>query len=161
LTRTTRRQVSWFSREAHHVIDQLAGKTIGVCGACTYESYLNRDLNIPGYTPTYVVPQNITLKTYDTDSTAIQDLALGRLDAVMSAVPTLQGAIDKGKLIQLLGDPVFFEPLAVAIDKSTPLDDATLVAKISEIIDAMHADGTLSQLSQKWYGEDLTVNPVG
>ena len=60
-------------------IDQLAGKTIGVCGACTYESYLNRDLNIPGYTPTYVVPENITLKTYDTDSTAIQDLALGRL----------------------------------------------------------------------------------
>ena len=39
-------------------IDQLAGKTIGVCGACTYESYLNRDLNIPGYTPTYVVPEN-------------------------------------------------------------------------------------------------------
>ena len=132
-----------------------------MCGACTYESYLNRDLNIPGYTPTYVVPENITLKTYDTDSTAIQDLALGRLDAVMSAVPTLQGAIDKGKPIQLLGDPVFFEPLAVAVDKSAPLDDTTLVAKISEIIDAMHADGTLSQLSQKWYGEDLTVNPVG
>jgi polar amino acid transport system substrate-binding protein len=143
-------------------IDQLAGKTIGVCGACTYESYLNRDLNIPGYTPTYVVPENITLKTYDTDSTAIQDLALGRLDAVMSAVPTLQGAIDKGKPIQLLGDPVFFEPLAVAIDKSAPLDDTTLVAKISEIIDAMHADGTLSELSKKWYdGQDLTVNPVG
>ena len=142
-------------------IDQLAGKTIGVCGACTYESYLNRDLNIPGYTPTYVVPENITLKTYDTDSTAIQDLALGRLDAVMSAVPTLQGAIDKDKPIELLGDPVFFEPLAVAIDKSAPLDDTTLVAKISEIIDAMHADGTLTELSQKWYGEDLTVNPVG
>ena len=84
-------------------IDQLAGKTIGVCGACTYESYLNRNLDIPGYTPTYVVPENITIKTYDTDSTAIQDLSLGRLDAVMSAVPTLQGAIDKGKPIQLLG----------------------------------------------------------
>jgi polar amino acid transport system substrate-binding protein len=97
-------------------IDQLAGKTIGVCGACTYESYLNRDLHITGYTPTYVVPQNITLKTYDTDSTAIQDLVLGRVDAVMSAVPTLQGAIDKGKTIQLLGAPVFFEPLAAAVD---------------------------------------------
>jgi polar amino acid transport system substrate-binding protein len=142
-------------------IDQLSGKTVGVCGACTYESYLNRDLNIPGYTPTYVVPEDITIKTYDTDSTAIQDLVLGRLDAAMSAIPTLQGAIDKDKPIQLLGDPVFFEPLAVAVDKSAPLDDASLVAKISEIIDAMHADGTLSALSMKWYGEDLTVNPVG
>ncbi|MGZ5299849.1 MAG: transporter substrate-binding domain-containing protein [Actinomycetota bacterium] len=142
-------------------VDQLAGKTIGVCGACTYESYLNRDLNITGYTPTYVVPENVTLKTYDTDSTAIQDLVLGRVDAVMSAVPTLQGAIDKDKPIQLLGDPVFFEPLAVAVDKSAPLDDSTLVAKLSEIIDAMHADGTLTALSMKWYGEDLTVNSVG
>ncbi len=35
------------------------------------------------------------------------------------------------------------------------------MAKISEIIDEMHADGTLTQLSKKWYGEDLTVNPVG
>ncbi|MDH4346774.1 MAG: hypothetical protein OEW31_10610 [Thermoleophilia bacterium] len=29
--------------------------------------------------------------------------------------------------------------------------------KISEIIDEMHADGTLSTLSEKWYGADLTV----
>jgi polar amino acid transport system substrate-binding protein len=142
-------------------IDQLAGKTIGVCGACTYESYLNRDLNITGYTPTYVVPTNITLKTYDTDSTAIQDLVLGRLDAVMSAVPTLQGAIDKGKAIQLLGNPVFFEPLAAAVDKSAPLDPTSFVQKVSDIIQAMHDDGTLTQLSEKWYKEDLTVNPVG
>ena len=80
----------------------------------------------------------------------------------MSAVPTLQGAIDKGKPIQMLGDPVFFEPLAVAIDKSAPLDArASLVAKITRSSRTMHEDGTLSDLSQKWYGEDLTVNPVG
>jgi polar amino acid transport system substrate-binding protein len=142
-------------------VDQLSGKTVGVCGACTYEFYLERKLNIPGYEVQYLVPEDITIKTYDTDSTAIQDLAIGRLDAAMSAVPTLQGAIDKGKPIQLLGDPVFYEPLAAAVDKNAPLDDSTLVAKISDIIDAMHADGTLTALSQKWYGEDLTVNPVG
>jgi polar amino acid transport system substrate-binding protein len=142
-------------------VDQLAGKTIGVCDACTYQAYLIRNLDIPGYTPTYVVPEDVTLKTYDTDSTAIQDLVLGRVDAAMSAVPTLQGAIDKDKPIQLLGDPVFYEPLAVAVDKSAPLDDATLIAKLSDIIDEMHADGTLTALSMKWYGEDLTVNPVG
>jgi polar amino acid transport system substrate-binding protein len=142
-------------------IDQLSGKTIGVCGACTYEFYLDRTLEITGYDITFLVPEDVTIKTYDTDSTAIQDLAIGRLDAAMSAVPTLQGAIDKGKAIELLGDPVFYEPLAVAIDKNAPLDDASLVAKISEIIDEMHADGTLTELSMKWYGEDLTVNPVG
>ncbi len=141
-------------------LDQLAGKTVGVCGACTYEFYLERSLDIPNYTPTYLVPENIKIVTYDTDSTAIQDLQLGRLDAVMSAVPTLQGAIDKGKEIQLLGDPVFYEPLAAAADKSAPLDPKSFIQKVSDIIDEMHQDGTLTELSMKWYKEDLTVNPV-
>lgn len=142
-------------------IDQLAGKTIGVCGACTYEFYLERNLNIPGYDVQYLVPSDVTLKTYDTDSTAIQDLVIGRLDAVMSAIPTLQGAIDKGKPLQLLGDPVFYEPLAAAVDKNAPLDPTSFVQKLTEIIDQMHADGTLTRLSEKWYKEDLTTNPVG
>ena len=141
-------------------IDQLAGKTVGVCGACTYESYLNRNLNIPGYTPTYVVPEDITIKTYDTDSTAIQDLVLGRLDAAMSSIPILQGAIDKEKPIQLLGDPVFSEPLALAIDKSAPLDTASFLQAVNDILAEMHADGTLSSLSMEWWGEDLTI-PAG
>jgi polar amino acid transport system substrate-binding protein len=141
--------------------DQLSGKTVGVCGECSYEFYLEQKLNIPGYDFQYLIPSDITIKTYDTDSTAIQDLVLGRVDAAMSAVPTLQGAIDKGKPIQLLGDPVFYEPLAVAIDKSAPLDPTSLVAKISEIVDQMHQDGTLTEISMKWYGEDLTTNPQG
>ncbi len=141
-------------------LDQLAGKTIGVCGACTYEFYLERGLNIPGYEVQYLVPEDVTIKTYDTDSTAIQDLVIGRLDAVMSAVPTLQGAIDKGKPIQLLGDPVFYEPLAAAADKGAPLDPTSFIDKVTEIIQEMHDDGTLTELSMTWYGEDLTANPI-
>ena len=141
--------------------DQLAGKTIGSCDACSYQSYLQRSLNIPGYTPTYVVPANITLKTYNTDTTMIQDLNLGRLDAGMSAVPTLQGAIDSGTKIQLLGDPVFFEPLGVAADRSSSLDSTSLIAAVSAIIEQMHSDGTLKAFSEKWYkGQDLTTPPT-
>ena len=66
----------------------LDGKTIGVCAACTYEFYLDGTLNIPGdYDFVIDDPQ---IKTYDTDSSAIQDLALGdgvRLDAAMSSLP--------------------------------------------------------------------------
>ena len=142
-------------------LDQLAGKTIGVGLATTYELYLERKLDIPGYNFQYLVPANITVKTYDTDSSAIQDLVLGRVDAAMSAIPTLQGAIDNNKPIQLLGAPVFYEPLAVAVDKSVPLDPTSLVAKISAIIDQMHQDGTLTALSMKWYGADLTTSTQG
>jgi polar amino acid transport system substrate-binding protein len=137
----------------------LDGKKIGVCGGCTYDLYLQKTLEIPGYTFDFVI-DDAKIVTYDTDTTAIQDLALGdgvRLDAVISAKPTLEGAIDKGRPIKIVGDPVFYEPLAVAFDKSAPLDPTRLVEEVSRIIEEMHADGTLSNLSMKWYGEDLTV----
>jgi polar amino acid transport system substrate-binding protein len=136
----------------------LDGKTIGVCGGCTYESYLEQTLEIPGYEIDFVI-EDASVKAYDTDSSAIAALELGdgtRLDAVMSALPTLEGAIDKGKPIKIVGEPVFYEPLAVAIDKNAPEDPVPLTEEIGRIIEEMHADGTLSELSMKWYDTDLT-----
>jgi polar amino acid transport system substrate-binding protein len=136
----------------------LDGKTIGVCGGCTYESYLEQTLEIPGYEIEFVI-DDASVKAYDTDSSAIADLELGdgtRLDAVMSALPTLEGAIDKGKPLKLVGEPVFYEPLAVAIDKNAPEDPTPLTEEIGRIIEEMHGDGTLSELSMKWYDTDLT-----
>jgi polar amino acid transport system substrate-binding protein len=138
---------------------QLSGKKIGVCGDCTYEKYLEQTLQIPGYKIDFKI-SNPDIHTYDTDTTAIEDLSLGdgvRLDAVMSAVPTLEQAIKDGKPIKMLGQPLFFEPLAVAIDRSSTLDPTSLVKKIGDIITAMHNDGTLTRLSMKWYGTDLTM----
>ena len=69
-----------------------------------------------------------------------------------NAAPTIQEAIKNGYPMKVLGDPAFYEPLAVATDKGDPEFDA----KITEIVDAMHEDGTLTKLSDKWYGADLT-----
>ncbi len=95
------------------------------------------------------------IKTYETDTNAFDDLRLGdgvRLDAVFSALPTIQEAIKNGYPMKVVGAPAFYEPLAVATDKGDPEFDA----KIKEIVDAMHKDGTLTKLSMKWYGADLT-----
>lgn len=137
----------------------LSGKKIGGCTGCTYNSYLAGTLKIPGETITNVV-QNPNFKGYETDLNALQDLALGdgvRLDAVITAQPTGQGAIKDGMPLKQLGDPVFFEYLAGAIDKAAPLDPVPLAKKVSEIIQKLHTDGTLLQLSQKYYGVDLTT----
>jgi polar amino acid transport system substrate-binding protein len=137
----------------------LDGTAIGVCGGCTYDLFLQGILEIPGYTFDFIIddPQ---IETYNTDTTAIRDLTLGdgvRLTAVISALPTLQGAIDAGEPIKVVGDPVFYEPLGVAFDRSAPLDPTSLVDAVSQIIEEMHADGTLTELSMKWYdGVDLT-----
>jgi polar amino acid transport system substrate-binding protein len=140
-----------------NVETDLDGKTIAVCSACTYEFYLDGTLNIPGNYE--FVVDNPQIRTYDTDSSAIQELALGdgvRVDAAMSALTTLKEAKDSGTPIKIVGDPLYYEPLAVAIDKKAPADPQPLVDEVSKIIEEMHKDGTLTELSNKWYGYDLT-----
>ena len=138
----------------------LSGKKIGVCGGCTYESYLEGSLVIPGETINLVIPGAV-VKTYDTDSTALEDLSLGdgvRLDAVLTAQPTGMTAIQNGRPLKQLGDPVFFEYNSPAFDRHALTDQTAFIAKVTEIIKAMHADGTLKQLSMKWYGADYTTS---
>ncbi len=137
------------------VATDFDGKTIGVCGGCTYEFYLEKTLEIPGETIDFVI-DDADIRTYDTDTTAFEDLALGRLDAVISAEPTIQAAIDAGSPMVIVGR-VFFEPLSVAIDRAAPEDPTSFVERVDEIIQEMHADGTLTALSMKWYGTDLTT----
>jgi polar amino acid transport system substrate-binding protein len=137
----------------------LDGKKIGVCGGCTYDYFLQKTLEIPGYTFDFII-DDAQIVTYDTDSTAVQDLTLGdgvRLDAVISSITVLQGAIDKGKPIKIVGDPVFYEPLGVAFDKSSQLDPTSLLEEVSAIVDEMHADGTLSDMSMEWFGVDFAT----
>ncbi len=137
----------------------LSGHKIGACTGCTYEYYLEKTLTIPGETITYLV-DNADFVGYDTDLPALQDLSLGdgvRLDAVLTALPTGEGAIQSGLPLKKLGDPVYFEYLAGAIDRSASKDPIPFVNKVTEIIQGLHQDGTMLQLSQKYYGIDLTT----
>ena len=89
-----------------------------------------------------------TIKTYDTDTTALEDLSLGdgvRLDAVLTAQPTGLGMIADGRPLKQLGEPVYFEYLAPGIDRGSSLDPASFIAKVSEIVAGLHTDGTLAQ----------------
>jgi len=144
----------------------LDGKRIGVCDGCTYESYLRGTLQLPGQGRIPSAIENPLVVTYGTDAEAIDDLARGdgvRLDAVISALPTLEEAIDHGQPIRVVGGPLYTEELAVAILKDAPLDSTSLVQRVSQIVQEMHADGTLTSLSDKWYGTDLTIvkGPAG
>jgi polar amino acid transport system substrate-binding protein len=137
----------------------LSGKRVGACSGCTYDAYLAGDLSIPGETINYVV-KDVQFTGYDTDVNALQDLALGdgvRLDAVLTALPTGQGVISDGLPLKPLGDPVYFEYLAPAIDKASSKDPVSFVNKVTEIVKQMHSDGTLLKLSQEVYGIDLTT----
>jgi len=140
-------------------LEDLSGKRIGVCSGCTYESYLDGSLEIPGETITFTVT-DAEVTGYDTDTSALQDLALGdgvRLDGAMTALPTGQGFIDSGQPIKQLGEPAYFEYLAAAFDRNSSFDSTALRAKVTEIIAGMHSDGTLKALSEQYYGTDLAT----
>jgi polar amino acid transport system substrate-binding protein len=140
-------------------IADLAGKTVGVCAGCTYESYLDGSLEIPGETIDFQL-SDATIQGYDTDTSALQDLALGdgtRLDAVLTALPTGQAFVDEGQPVKQLGDAVFFEYLAPAIDKEATADQAAFLAKLNEVLKTLHSSGKLKALSEQYFGLDLTA----
>jgi polar amino acid transport system substrate-binding protein len=134
----------------------LDGKTIGVCAGCTYDQYLTKDLAIEGYEFDFVV-DDAKVSGYDTDTTALEDLVNGRLDAVITSVTTAQGYIDAGNPVQIVGDPLFYEPLSVGFDKSADPSSESLYEAVDAIVAEMHEDGTLTGLSEEWYGLDLTT----
>jgi polar amino acid transport system substrate-binding protein len=134
----------------------LDGKKIGVCSGCTYDQFLAKKLAITGYTFDFII-DDAEVSGYDTDTTALQDLTNGRLDAVITSSTTAQGYIDAGNPVKIVGDPVFYEPLSVGFDKSSDPSSESLFEAVDGIVHDMHADGTLTALSEKWYGMDLTT----
>ncbi|MEO1224794.1 MAG: transporter substrate-binding domain-containing protein [Pseudomonadota bacterium] len=135
----------------------LSGLVIGSCAACTYEDYLRHTLVIDavGAPPFEYQVDPGEIRTYAGQGLPFDDLRLGdgvRLDAVLTNLPTAQEAIDQGLPFRIVGEPVFYEPLAIAIDKGDP----EFAAEVAEIVEGMHADGTLTALSEEWFGVDLT-----
>ena len=139
-------------------LGDLNGKVVGATATSTFDAYANHDLTLdaagaPSFTYEFKAGE---VKSYANSTTAFDDLRLGdgaRLDAVVSSLPSILDAEKAGYPIKQLGKPVFFEPLAVAIEHG----DKELGEKIAEAVEAMKADGTLSKLSVKWYGVDYTV----
>jgi polar amino acid transport system substrate-binding protein len=138
-------------------IEDFNGKTICVGSSTTYEDYLNQKLKLDSEIIKQVT--GVKVKTYSTDQECIQALKAGRkeFEGVLTASTVVEEGIAAGAPIVKVGDPVFYESLAAALDKSAAADSASLVAAVSKAVEEMHTDGTLSKLSIKWFnGLDLT-----
>lgn len=139
-------------------VADLNGKIIGVEAGTTSEDYINRRLKIdaadvPPFTYE-VTPGEV--RTYGDSMGPLDDLRMGdgvRLNATLSALPTIVAAVKNGyPIVRVEGKPAYYEPLAIAVDKG----DEAFNSALTKIVADMKADGTLKQLSEKWYGADLT-----
>jgi polar amino acid transport system substrate-binding protein len=138
-------------------ISELSGKAVGGSTASTFELYLQHDLTIDAEgVPTFeyqITPGEI--KSYKDGTAAMDDLRLGdgvRIHGMVGSLPAILSGIESNYPLRVLGDPVFYEPLALAIDRG----DAEFNDKLAGIVGDMKSDGTLSALSVKWYGIDYS-----
>jgi polar amino acid transport system substrate-binding protein len=143
-------------------LEGLAGKKVCAGKSTTYLDWLQgKKLDFGTLSPTTTPPAGIETVALKTDQDCPQTWAAGRNDfeGWLSSSTTVQAAIDAKQPVVKVGDPVFAEPLAVAVDKSGPTD-TDFVAKLTEIVNAMHEDGTLKGFSEKWLKVDLTQAPT-
>ena len=134
-----------------------SGKRIGVLKSATYELYLRRmPFDIEGMPPVrYKIEDPVIVPYEEHEGDAFDALAKGdgvKLDAIVTYLPTLMSLIKTGMPFRIIGQPLFREPMAVAIEPGDP----ELAAVLKKIIDEMHADGTLTKLSMKWFDFDMT-----
>jgi len=142
----------------------LDGQALCAGVSTTYESWLNNDreaLGLPASSIYADPPANITVVPLTTDQDCPQAIAAGRKDFVgyVTSETVVDANLAANMPVKKLDGAVFSEDLAAAFDKASSLDTASLRKKVDEIFTTLHADGTLTSLSNKWLGSDLTQAP--
>ncbi len=135
---------------------EASGKRIGVVKGTEYEKYLTREpfdiFDMPSFTYKIDRPEIVV---FDDQTALYASLAKGdgtEIDGVIDATDVLMQKINEGAPFRIVGQPLTYTPSSIVVERG---DDA-LVATLKEIIEAMHKDGTLTRLSMKWFGVDLT-----
>jgi polar amino acid transport system substrate-binding protein len=122
--------------------DDLKGLEIAVSKGSTYADQAKE------YT------EQANIKLYDSDVVALEALANGRHDVVITDFITGKEAIGNGLELegkQLLGR----SEQAIAVAK----ENEELLNKINEALEKLRNDGTLAEISKKYFGEDISSDP--
>lgn len=126
-----------------HSLEDLKGKTVAVNLGSNFEELLRKhDTN-----------NEINIKSYD--SGFEHDVALGRVDAFIMDRLSILEVIDKSGLpLQIAGQP--FETIENAWPFVNNEKGKALQQQVNKALASMRADGTLGQISQKWFNIDIT-----
>ena len=140
-------------------VKELDGKTICVGASTTYEQWLQGTLEIPD--PNMAPPPaGATITSLPTDNECLQAQAAGRkFDAIVANENSLANGVKEGIPVKILDvPPPFVVQVAFALDKSGP-PTAEMLVLLNKIVADMHADGTLSALSNQYLQKDVTKAP--
>ena len=146
-------------------LDQLNGQAVCVGVSTTYETWLNGDLEglgLPESSYYHEPPTDVSVIPLQTDNECAQQIQAGRNEfaAFLTSSTVVDAAIREGVDIVKVDGPVFSENLAAAFDEASSKDITSLKERVGEIIQEMHDDGTLTELSMQWFNQDLTQDPT-
>lgn len=131
--------------EAIKSLETLKGKKVGVSLGSNYEKMVkNFDKN-----------NEIEVITYENYQASLQDVALGRIDAVLNdKLAGLKAIEESGLDLQLGGEPV--ERLSNAFPFVKSEENEELIKEVNRAISDMIEDGTMKDISLKWFNIDIT-----
>jgi len=125
-------------------VEDLSGKTVAVNLGSNFEQLLNELPNA----------DQIDIKTYE--SNIAQDTALGRVDAfVMDRVSSAQLIAESPLPLALAGKP--FSEIRNALPFRNDEAGIALRDRIDAAITTLKENGTLTEISEKWFGTDISV----
>ena len=126
-------------------LESLKGKKVAVSLGSNYEEML-RAFDSDG---------EIEIITYDSGSGAYQDVALGRVDAALNDRLALLSVINESGLpLKLVGQPI--QEMHNAFPFLMGENQQERINQINSAIEEMYADGTMKQLSMKYFDVDIT-----
>ncbi|WP_412065980.1 transporter substrate-binding domain-containing protein [Rhizobium sp. SYY.PMSO] len=125
----------------------LSGKTLGVLRSSNSEAVLN-DL----------FGKVATIRSYDTQDNLHLDLAAGRIDGGLADYFTWKTFLDSkdGETAAFYGPELSGGLWGPGVGVGIRKDDTALVADFDKAIQDCIADGTLKNLSLKWFGIDIS-----
>jgi putative S-methylcysteine transport system substrate-binding protein len=127
-------------------VEDLRGKSVAVNLGSNFEQLL-RELPFA---------DEIDIRTYE--SNIEQDTALGRVDAfVMDRVSSAQLIQESPLPLELAGPP--FSEIRNALPFRRDAEGEALRDRIDGAISTLKEDGTLREISEKWFGTDITASP--
>ena len=121
----------------------LEGKNIGVQTGSSAEIALAAD----------TLGSKVKVTQFTNNVMAMQDLKIGRLDAVVLDEIVARYYLTKEEGFVMLEDSLAAEEYGIAFKKgNTELHD-----KVMKAFDEMIADGTAAAISEKWFGKDIIL----
>jgi polar amino acid transport system substrate-binding protein len=134
----------------------LHGHKVGACAGCTMEKYLRGTLELPG-PPIDQLVEKPRIVTFDTEVPGLAATAKGKIAAFLCSEPVGAEAIAKGASLRMLATPAYYSYKTGYVDQESGLAASAFVARVNEIVAALHADGTLKRLSIKYFGKNYAT----